>query len=160
MRLMIAAIGKTRSGPLSDLSADYLARAQRDGRNLGFTGPDLMEFEAPRGLSGAKRQTSESALLMGAAPPSANLIRLDERGKAYTSEDFAALLGKWRDEGVNTAAFFIGGADGYDKVLREKAPFSISFGAATWPHMLVRVMLAEQIYRAMTILSGHPYHRS
>ena len=96
----------------------------------------------------------------GAAAPDAHLIVLDERGKQQTSAEFAAMLAKMRDGGARQAAFLIGGADGHDQSLTQAADISLSFGAATWPHMLVRTMLAEQLYRAMTILTGHPYHRA
>lgn len=160
MRLVVAAVGKLRSGPESALVHDYLRRARDLGRQIGFAGFDLQEVDAPKTLTGPKRQAREGALLLGAAPDSAMLIALDERGKNLASEDFAAVLARGRDDGVKGAAFLIGGADGHDRTVMDAASLTLSFGAATWPHMLVRVMLAEQLYRAMTILSGHPYHRS
>jgi 23S rRNA (pseudouridine1915-N3)-methyltransferase len=160
MRITIAAIGKMRAGPEAALTGDFIKRAQNLGRNLGFSGPELIEMEAPRGLTGAKRQAREGELLLSAAPSAATIICLDERGKNMPREKLASLLSQWRDDGASDAAFLIGGADGHDAAVLAKASLSLSFGAATWPHMLVRVMLAEQLYRAMTILSGHPYHRS
>ena len=159
MRLAIAAVGKMRSGPEAALVEDYLRRANGLGRRIGFSGPELKEVEAPKSLSGAKRRTRESDLLRAAAPD-AYLIVLDERGKQQTSAEFAAMLAKIRDGGARQAAFLIGGADGHDQSLTQAADISLSLGAATWPHMLVRTMLAEQLYRAMTILTGHPYHRA
>ncbi len=160
MRVIIAAIGKMRAGPEKSLVGDYLGRTKAIARNIGFSGPDLLEFEAPGKLDGKERQAKESHALLGAAPSGALLIRLDERGKNLSSEALAGLMARHRDDGASAAAFLIGGADGHDKSVSERAPLSLSFGAATWPHMLVRVMLTEQLYRAMTILTGHPYHRA
>ncbi len=160
MRLVIAAVGKMRAEPAGEIARDYAARAAAIGRNIGFSGPDIIEVEAPRALAGATRQAKERDLLSDAAPDGAKLALLDERGKNLNSEDFALTLARWRDDGAPAAAFLIGGADGHDDVLRRKADLLISFGAATWPHLLVRAMLTEQLYRAMTILTGHPYHRA
>ncbi|WP_428407397.1 23S rRNA (pseudouridine(1915)-N(3))-methyltransferase RlmH [Hyphococcus sp.] len=160
MRLVIAAIGKMRGGPEAALVEDYLDRARGFGRRIGFPDVALQEFEAPRALSGDALKQREAEFLLGAAPSGAKLFALDERGENISSEKFAGLLERLRDDGAPAAAFLIGGADGHDAALREKADHIISFGKATWPHMLVRAMLAEQLYRSMTILSGHPYHRS
>ncbi len=160
MRLIIAAIGKMRAGPEKALADDYCERAGAIGRNIGFTGPDILEFEAPAKLKGPLRQAHEGKMLLGAAPQGTVLIRLDENGRAYSSEDFTKMLARQRDDGAGAATFLIGGADGHDKSVHDRATLSLCFGAATWPHMLVRVMLTEQLYRAMTILTGHPYHRS
>ena len=102
---------------------------------------------------------AEAALLSKVIPEGAALCILDERGKTLSSPEFAATLAAWRDAGRQDAAFVIGGADGIDTTLRARADISISFGRMVWPHMLVRVMLAEQLYRAATILAGSPYHR-
>lgn len=159
MRLSVYAIGKMRAGPEASLTEDYLNRARDMGRQLGFTGPDLSEFEPPRGLSGNARTKKEAEWLLKSSD-TASLIALDERGKNISSEDLASMLAKLRDDGAKQTSFVIGGADGHGSDLRARAAQTISFGKATWPHMLVRAMLAEQLYRAMTILSGHPYHRS
>ena len=159
MRLIIAAIGKTRPGADTDLFNDYLKRAGQMGGQLGLRGPDMVEHEPPRGLRGKARQQKESEMLLAASEGATRII-LDEKGKNISSADFAAMISKERDEGAAKMAFLIGGADGHTHELRARADFKLAFGAATWPHMLVRPMLAEQIYRAMTILSGHPYHRS
>lgn len=159
MQIHVAAIGKMRGRPEAALTDDYLKRARDLGRSRGFGGPDLTEYEAPRGLAGAARTAKEGAWLAAEADNSAAII-LDERGRNLSSEKFAAVLGDLRDAGVKRAAFLIGGADGHDEKVTAIAQHSIAFGAATWPHMLVRTMLAEQLYRAMTILAGHPYHRS
>ena len=102
----------------------------------------------------------EGEALLAAVPDGARIVALDERGKSQTSEAFAKRLGIWRDDGVRAVAFLIGGADGLDESLRKRADMVVSFGALTWPHMLVRALLAEQLYRAHTILTGHPYHRA
>lgn len=159
MRLTVAAIGRLRDGPELELINDYSTRIRAAGRQLGFSSFDVREFEAPKGLTGAKRQERESALLAQAAPPPAKRILLDERGKNLSSEAFANQIARWRDDGAGDAVFMIGGADGHDQALAAKADLIMAFGKATFPHMLVRTMLVEQIYRAMTILAGHPYHR-
>ena len=159
MRLAIAAIGRLRGGPELDLITDYSARIRAAGRPLGVTSFEIREMEAPKGLKGAQRQIRESALLGQSAGPAAKRVVLDERGKSLSSEAFAEQIGRWRDDGAGEIDFFIGGADGHDKAFAATADLVLAFGKATFPHLLVRAMLVEQIYRAMTILSGHPYHR-
>ncbi|MGK9232571.1 23S rRNA (pseudouridine(1915)-N(3))-methyltransferase RlmH [Inquilinus limosus] len=152
MRLTIAAVGRARPGPLRDLFDDYAGRSA-----WPLT---LREVEARKGLSGLALKREEAALLLAAVPAGAAVVALDERGRDLDSEGFARLLGRWRDEGRGDAAFLIGGADGHDDAVRGRADLLLSFGRLTWPHLLARAMLAEQIYRAQTILSGHPYHRA
>ncbi|MHA7872961.1 MAG: 23S rRNA (pseudouridine(1915)-N(3))-methyltransferase RlmH [Hyphococcus sp.] len=159
MRISIAAIGVKSRGPETDIAKEYLNRANALGRNLGFSGFDLKTFDAPRGVDGVLRQQHESEALSAAAN-GARLVALDENGKNLSSADFTAWLSRQRDDGAPGALFAIGGADGHHASLLANAAMKLAFGAATWPHMLVRAMLAEQIYRSMTILSGHPYHRS
>lgn len=159
MKLLIAAIGKKRGGPESALVEDYLERARGIGRHIGFSGVALRTAAAPKGPSGPALKKREAELLIDAVPGDAHMIALDERGENLSSDKLARLLGGMRDDGVAEAAFVIGGADGHDESVRSKATRLIAFGAATWPHMLVRAMLAEQLYRSMTILSGRPYHR-
>ncbi|MBL9054206.1 MAG: 23S rRNA (pseudouridine(1915)-N(3))-methyltransferase RlmH [Tabrizicola sp.] len=155
MRLHLCAVGRLRSGPERDLVDDYLQRLDRTGRPLGL-GPSVEhEVEDKKNLGMA----AEAVLLARVIPEGAALCFLDERGKTLSSPEFAATLAAWRDAGRQDAAFVIGGADGIDPTLRAKADVSISFGRMVWPHMLVRVMLAEQLYRAATILAGSPYHR-
>ena len=155
MRVHICAVGRLRSGPERDLLDDYLTRFDRTGRPLGLGPATVTEVEDRKGGGMA----AEAGLLDRAIPKGAVTIALDERGKLLTSPDFADLLGRWRDEGRGDAAFVIGGADGIDKPLRQKADFKLSFGKMVWPHMLARVMLSEQLYRAASILAGTPYHR-
>ncbi len=149
-------MGRLRAGPERDLIDDYLMRFDRTGRPLGL-GPALEHEVEDKKNAG---MTTEADLLARAVPSGAVLVTMDERGKLLTSPDFAAQLARWRDAGRQDLAFVIGGADGIDPALRARADFSISFGAMVWPHMLVRVMLAEQLYRAATILAGGPYHRA
>lgn len=151
----ICAVGRLRTGAERVLIDDYLKRFDRTGRALGLGPATLIEVEDRKGGG----MPAEAALLRRAIPAGALLCVLDERGKQMPSPDFAAQMGKWRDAGRSDLAFVIGGADGIDPVLRQDADFSLSFGAMVWPHMLVRVMLAEQIYRAASILAGGPYHR-
>jgi 23S rRNA (pseudouridine1915-N3)-methyltransferase len=148
-------VGRLRSGPERDLIADYTQRFDRTGRALSL-GP-LTEHEVEDKKNAG--MAAEAELLARAVPQGAVLVTLDERGKLLTSPDFATQLARWRDAGRQDVAFVIGGADGIDPSLRARADFSISFGQMVWPHMLVRVMLAEQLYRAANILSGGPYHR-
>ncbi len=154
MRLHVCAVGRLRAGPERVLADDYYERFNRTGRPLGL-GP-VVEHEVEDKKGGG--MAAEAELLGRAVPAGAVLVTLDERGKVMTSPEFAAMLGGWRDQ-AREVAFVIGGADGIDPSLRGRAEASVSFGAMVWPHMLVRVMLAEQLYRAATILAGGPYHR-
>lgn len=156
MRVHLCAVGRLRAGPERDLIDDYTTRFDRTGRALAL-GP-FTEHEIEDRKGGGME--AEAALLERALPSGALLITLDERGKLLSSPEFADHLAKWRDDGRQDVAFVIGGADGIAPALRARADFSISFGKMVWPHMLVRVMLAEQLYRAASILSGAPYHRA
>ena len=149
-------MGRLRAGPERDLIADYVQRFDRTGRPLGLGPFSEHEVEDKKNAG----MGAEAELLARAVPAGAILVTLDERGRVMSSPEFAAQLARWRDAGRQDVAFVIGGADGIDPALRAKADFSISFGAMVWPHMLVRVMLAEQLYRAANILSGGPYHRA
>lgn len=155
MRLTILAVGRLRAGPEADLVSDYLARFDRAGRPLGLGPARLIEVEDRRGGGTA----AEAALLEAALPKGASLAALDERGRMLTSPDFAASLHRLAESGTRDLALAIGGADGLSPGFRDRADQLISFGPMVWPHMLARVMLAEQLYRAATILSGRPYHR-
>ena len=156
MRVHLIAVGRLRAGPERDLVDDYLVRFDRTGRPLGLGPVVEHEVEDKKNLG----MGAEGELLARAVPSGAALVTLDERGKVMTSPEFAGLLARWRDGGRQDVAFVIGGADGIDPALRTRADASVSFGAMVWPHMLVRVMLAEQLYRAATILGGGPYHRA
>ncbi len=155
MRLHVCAVGRLRAGPERVLTDDYIARFNRAARPLGLGPLVAHEVEDRRGGGMA----AEADLLARAIPQAALIVALDERGQMLTSPDFAARMAGWRDAGRADLAFVIGGADGLAPALRDRADLLLSFGAMVWPHMLVRAMLAEQIYRAATILSGGPYHR-
>ncbi|MCK8464684.1 23S rRNA (pseudouridine(1915)-N(3))-methyltransferase RlmH [Aliiroseovarius sp. S1339] len=156
MRVHICAVGRLRGGPERTLIDDYVTRFDRTGRALGLGPVEIHEVEDKKGGG----MGAEAALLERSLPKGALICTLDERGKVMTSPDFANLIGRWRDDGRGDVAFVIGGADGIDPGLRAKADASLSFGKMVWPHMLVRVMLTEQLYRAASILAGSPYHRA
>lgn len=159
MRLIIAAVGRARAAPEQDLCDLYSERARAIGAKLGFGKLDLMIIDTSRAATPAKRMDEEAAKLIAKLPPGTHRITLDERGRAMTSDAFAQQLAKLRDTGVRELAFLIGGPDGLAPALRESANARLAFGPQTWPHLLARAMLAEQVYRAFAILSGHPYHR-
>ncbi|HXN43226.1 MAG TPA: 23S rRNA (pseudouridine(1915)-N(3))-methyltransferase RlmH [Xanthobacteraceae bacterium] len=159
MKLVVAAVGRLKAGPERDLAARYRERAAAIGRKLGFRSIEIVEIAESRGRRGEDRIREEAAELAAAIPENAAIVALDARGKALSSIDLAERLERWRDQGTPAVIFLIGGADGLAERWRGRAELALCFGAATWPHQLVRIMLLEQIYRAMTILSGHPYHR-
>ncbi len=155
MRLHICVVGRLRAGPERALIEDYLKRFDRTGRALGLGPARVVEVEDRKGGGMA----AEGALLRRAVPEGAWLWALDERGRVMGSPEFAQALAHGRDEGRGDLAFVIGGADGLDPEFRAEADRLLSFGAMVWPHMLARVMLSEQLYRAASILAGSPYHR-
>jgi len=155
MRVHICAVGRLRKGPERDLYDDYLTRFDRTGRALALGPAQLIEVEDKKGGG----MPAEAALLERAIPTGSLICVMDERGKVQSSPEFADMLGQWRDQGRQDVAFVIGGADGIDPNVRDRADAALSFGKMVWPHMLVRVMLAEQLYRAASILSNGPYHR-
>ncbi len=159
MRILVVSIGRLKQGPERELADRYRERFTDIGRKLGFRGLDIHELPESRARDAATRMAEEAAAILGVAPDKSVLVTLDERGKSIESSAFARHLGDWRDHQSANTVFIIGGADGLSPELRRKAHLSIAFGAATWPHQMVRVMLLEQIYRAGTILAGHPYHR-
>jgi 23S rRNA (pseudouridine1915-N3)-methyltransferase len=156
VRVRICAVGRLRSGPEAELTADWARRFDRTGRALGLGPLDIVEIDDRKGGGPA----GEAALLLKAVSEGAAVCALDERGRTMSSPDLAAMLARWRDAGRPTAAFLVGGADGLDPEARDGADAVLSFGPMVWPHMLARAMLAEQLYRAATILAGSPYHRS
>jgi 23S rRNA (pseudouridine1915-N3)-methyltransferase len=155
LRIQIAVVGRLRDGPEAALSADYVARAAAAGKQLGFKGVELTEVEGKP----AGDQRAEASALYRATPDDARKILLDERGAEWTSRQLAEKLARWRDDGIPCATFWIGGADGASQSVKDNADEKLAFGRQTWPHRLVRVMIAEQVYRAVTILCGTPYHR-
>ncbi len=160
MRLVVISIGRLKQGPERELAERYRERFDDLGRKLGFRGLDVHEIAESRARDAATRMTEEAAAISAAMPEKSVLVALDERGDNLDSLAFARHLGRWRDEQVANTIFAIGGADGLSPDLRRKAKLRMAFGAATWPHQMVRVMLLEQVYRAATILAGHPYHRA
>lgn len=155
MRIHLCAVGRLKAGPERALIDDYTRRFDRTGRHLGLGPLTIVQVEDRKGGGMA----AEGALLKRAVPAGARLCVMDERGTRLSSVEFAEKLSVWRDGGCQDLAFVIGGADGLDPSVREAADFSLSLGKMVWPHMLVRVMLSEQLYRAASILAGAPYHR-
>lgn len=160
MKLILGAVGRLKAGPERDLAARYVERARAAARPLGLAGPEVRELEESRARRAEDRKAEEARALLALVPPGGRIAVLDERGASISSEDFAGRLARARDDGAPAFTFFVGGPDGLDEALRARAGLVLAFGAMTWPHQLVRIMAAEQIYRAMTILSGHPYHRA
>jgi len=160
MRLVVIAVGRLKQGPERELAERYRNRFDEIGRKLGFRGLEIHEISESRARDAARRMAEEASAISAQIPEQSVLVALDERGAAVDSASFARQLGRWRDDGVASTIFVIGGADGLSPDLRRKAKLSVAFGAATWPHQMVRVMLLEQIYRAATQLAGHPYHRA
>ena len=159
MRVGILAIGRMKQGPERELLSRYLERAANGGKSLGLSGFAVTELSESRAGSPAARKAEEAKAISAQIPDGTVMVALDERGTGLNSEDFTRRLQRWRDDGKAAIGFVIGGADGLDPGLVRQASLVLSFSALTWPHQLVRVMLAEQLYRATTILSGHPYHR-
>ena len=159
MRLSIAAVGRLKAGPEKLLAENYFARAETLGRKIGISRIAVTEFAESQASSPASRMAEEGKLLAGAVPPKAFTAVLDERGKAISSEAFAALLQRHLDGGTPEVCFLIGGPDGHGPETRGRAGLLLSLGPMTWPHRLARVMLFEQLYRAVTIMVKHPYHR-
>ena len=152
MHIIIAAIGKlSPSAPEHALMATFLKRLPWQ--------VDMHELQVKKKLPPAKMQAEEARLLLDVVPRDTQIVMLDERGKTPSSEAFAGLLCNWQESGIRRIAFLIGGAAGHHPSIRERAGYVLSFGPMTWPHMLVRPMLCEQLYRAYTIHTGHPYHR-
>jgi 23S rRNA (pseudouridine1915-N3)-methyltransferase len=160
MRLVVISIGRLKQGPERELAERYRERFDDLGRKLGFRGLEIHEIPESRARDAATRIAEEATAISAAIPEKSVLVALDERGDNIDSAAFARHLGRWRDDQAASAVFAIGGADGLSPDLRRRAKLRLAFGSATWPHQLVRVMLLEQIYRAATILAGHPYHRA
>ena len=160
MRLLIAAVGKLKPGPERELFAHYLSRAEAAGRKLKLSPVNAIEVAESRAATAKGRVSAETELLLAKIPETYKRIALDPAGRSFSSEAFAEQLARYRDLGADGVAFLIGGPDGLDRQALGKFAQAISLGPMTLPHGLVRVVLAEQIYRAATILAGHPYHRA
>ena len=159
MRVIVIAIGRLKQGPERDLAETYRKRTQAIGRTLGIREIEIIEIRESRAAEAERRHAEESIAIANVIPDRATIVILDEHGANLDSAALAAQLREWRTEDRPAAAFIIGGADGLAASLRERAKLKLAFGAATWPHQLARIMLLEQLYRAGTILVGHPYHR-
>jgi 23S rRNA (pseudouridine1915-N3)-methyltransferase len=159
MRLVIAAVGRLKQGAERELAAAYRKRAEASGRPLGLRQIEIVEIRESRAQDAERRRVEEAIAIANVIPEQAIVIVLDARGDNLDSPALAALLREWRAENRPAACFIIGGADGLAPTLAARAKLRLAFGAATWPHQLVRIMLLEQLYRAVTILAGHPYHR-
>jgi 23S rRNA (pseudouridine1915-N3)-methyltransferase len=160
MRLMVAAIGRLKAGPERELAERYRDRVAKAGRAVGLRDIEIVEIRESRAQEAAKRVLEESIALANLIPEGAVVVALDQSGEALASDSITGVLRGWRDAGRPAAVFCIGGADGLGPELTARADLALAFGAATWPHQLVRIMLLEQLYRAVTILAGHPYHRA
>ena len=159
MRVIIIAIGRLKQGPERELAETYRKRAQAIGRGLGLRESEIIEIRESRAADAERRRVEESIAVANIIPDGARIVILDERGENLDSAALAAALREWRAENRPAVCFIIGGADGIAASLRGRAALKLAFGTATWPHQLARVMLLEQLYRAATILAGHPYHR-
>lgn len=154
MRINILSVGRLKSGPEYDLCEDYLDRFRKAGRQLGYRSADIIEVDSGGGLD------AEADRLISKLPAGVSAIRLDEFGKDYRSTDFSHLLARLRDQGTPGLCFLIGGAEGYGRAIKAAVPQTMAFGKQTWPHRLVRAMLAEQLYRAASLEAGLPYHKA
>lgn len=159
MDVLIAAVGRLKRAPEAELCADYLGRASRMGRSLGVSGIEAREIAESRAERAEDRKAQEAAAIAAAVPAGYMRIGLDETGTLMDSKDLSAMVRKSLDQAVPGLAFLIGGPDGLDARLLADSDATVSFGRMTWPHRLARVMIAEQVYRVMTLLAGHPYHR-
>jgi 23S rRNA (pseudouridine1915-N3)-methyltransferase len=160
LKFQVLAIGKLKTGPERELTADYHGRIETIRKKSGVTALDVREFSESQLPTVDARMKAEAEVLSGAVLPGADVFVLDERGKAVSSEAFAGMIEQRLQRAVPAVSFLIGGPDGHAAETRAKAAVMLSFGAMTWPHRLTRVMLLEQLYRTLTILQGHPYHRA
>lgn len=160
MKVTVSAVGRMKSGPETLLADRYFERLGKTGPALGLPFAGIREFTESRARTADLRRIEEATRLESLLGKDARLVLLDERGKNITSEKFAAAIGRFRDDGCGELVFAIGGPDGHGQSVRDRADLVLSFGAQTWPHQLARIMLAEQLFRAVSILSGHPYHRA
>jgi len=160
MRFLVAAIGRLKSGPERELAERFRKRAADAGRQIGIREVEVIEIRESRASDRDRRMLEESIALANVIPDNAVVVALDERGHSLDSAAIAGQLRTWRDAGRADVMFVIGGADGLAAEVKQKATLTLAFGTATWPHQLARIMLLEQLYRVVTILSGHPYHRA
>lgn len=159
MKLLVHAVGRMKTGPERQLVERYLDRADKAGRGLGLALSGVRELAESRAGSAGTRKDEEARDLL-AGIDGGRVVALDEGGRTFASAAFAEWIARERDAGAGTVHFLIGGADGHGRAVLDRADLTLAFGPMTWPHQLARILLAEQIYRATTILSGHPYHRA
>ena len=160
MRISLFAVGRLKAGPEKDLASRYLDRFSKAGPAVGLELARLIEVPESRASNSETRKREEAASLRKAVPDGGVLVLLDERGRSLDSENFAQMIGRFNDNGKREMVIAIGGADGLDPDLHSSADAVVNLGTMTWPHQLVRILIAEQLYRAVTIIAGHPYHRS
>ncbi len=159
MRIIIIALGKMKQGPERELVDRYMKRARSLGRGLGIKGFDIIEIAESSARSSTVRKSEEAKKILDAIPDNAHLVALDENGSHQTSKNFASFIAKDIERGTKCMVFIIGGPDGLDESIYRHTKSRLSFSPLTWPHQIVRALLSEQLYRATTILAGHPYHR-
>ena len=160
MRISLFAVGRLKSGPEKDLASRYLDRFSKAGPAVGLEFSRWIEVPESRASNADTRKKEEAAILQKSLPEGGLLVLLDERGKSMDSESFAQMIGRFNDSGKRDMLIAIGGADGLDPELQSRADAVVNLGIMTWPHQLVRILIAEQLYRAVTIIAGHPYHRA
>jgi 23S rRNA (pseudouridine1915-N3)-methyltransferase len=160
MRLIVAAIGRLKAGPERELAERFRDRVAKAGRAVGLRDIEIVEIRDSKASDVARRVLEESIALANIIPERAVVVTLDQTGENLDSGSFTGMLRSWRDAGRPAVVLCIGGADGLGEDVKRRADLKLAFGAATWPHQLVRIMLLEQLYRAVTILAGHPYHRA
>ncbi len=159
MHVSLIAVGRLKDSAERGLADRYIERFDKLGRGIGLGPLDEVELVESRAQKATLRCAEEAAALIARVPARARVVALDARGRLLSSEEFAALIAAWRDEGATAAAFLIGGPDGHGAAVAGASALTLSLGRMTLPHGLARVVLAEQLYRAATILAGHPYHR-
>lgn len=160
MRLLLAAVGRLKAAAERELAARYLDRLEKGGRGVGISAIEVVEIRDSRAKDIGRRRLEEAIALANVIPDGAVTVVLDSRGQNLDSAAIAGEIRAWRDSGRDAVTFVVGGDDGLGEEIKRRADFSLAFGAATWPHQFVRIMLLEQLYRATTILAGHPYHRA
>jgi len=160
MRVSLIAVGRLKDSAERGLADRYIDRFDRVGRGIGLGPVDEIEIGESRKGTARARRDDEAAAMLARVPEGARMIALDAGGKQLSSEDFAALVSEWRDDGVPRLCLLIGGPDGHSLAATDAAALRLSLGPMTLPHGLARIILAEQLYRAATILAGHPYHRA
>ena len=160
MRIALVCVGRLKAGPELELFARYFKRLRESARGIGVTSVDVREIGEFRARRPEERRAQEADGIRAALPAGGVMVALDQRGRSPTSEEWASDIGRARDASCAAYALVIGGPDGLAEALRESADRVIGFGSMTWPHQLARVMAVEQLYRAMSILAGHPYHRA